>query len=191
MTPEEHAAADTATAAPIEAARTATDAATTSIAEAPQSFAEWLEKQDATIKGLYDSETKGLKTALDSERTSRKDLEKQLRDAAAKLEKGSEAEKQLTDMADKVAESDGKADFYEAAHGQGVTNLKLAYLVAKQDQLFDRKGNPDFEALKRGYPELFGKPGTPPPGNAGAGTGAPPPKKQDMNAFIRAAAGIK
>jgi hypothetical protein len=161
--------------------------------EAPKNFTEWLEKQDAIVRGLYDTEVQGLKSALKSERDARGTLEKDLRDAAAKAEKGSEAEKQLTGMADRVAESDGKAAFYEAAHGVGVTNLKLAYLVAKQDELFDRKGNPDFEALKKGYPELFGKPGAPPPppGNAGAGTGGTPPAKQGMNEFIRAAAGIK
>lgn len=162
-------------------------------AEPPKSFSEWLEKQDATVKGLYESETKGLKSALDKERTTNSEREKQLRDLATKAEKGSEAEKQLVAMADDLADASSERDFFEAAHGQGVTNLKLAYIVAKQFHLFDRKGNPDFGALKEGYPELFGKPGAPslPPGNAGTGTGVPIPAKTSMNSFIRAAAGLK
>ena len=156
----------------------------------PPTFETWLEAQAPEVKTLLDTHTQGLKSALDSERGTRKDMEKQLRDLAGKAEKGSEAQTELTKVADGLAEADRKTDFYEAAHAAGVNNLKLAYTVAVQDEMFDRRGGVNFEALKAAYPQLFG--GTPaaPPGNAGAGTGTQPPApKSGMNEFIRRQAG--
>ena len=152
----------------------------------PPTFEAWLEEQTAETKALLDGHTKGLKSALDSERGTRKDLEKQMRDLAEKAEKGSEAQAELTKAADGLAEADRRAGFFEAAHAAGVANLKLAYTVAVQDEMFDRRGEANFEEMKRSYPELFGGKPAIPPGNAGAGTGAPPPPPApDMNSFIR------
>jgi hypothetical protein len=151
-------------------------------------YETWIQTQDETIRGMLEGHERGLRNALESERTSRKDLEKQLRDLAGKAEKGSEAEKSLTEMADKVASSDRRADFYEEAHAAGVTNLRLAYLVAEQDELIDKKGQMNFEELKKKYPELFGAQKPIPKGNAGSGTQTPPPGAT-MNDFIRAASG--
>lgn len=151
-------------------------------------FDTWIAGQDEAVKQMLGEHTRGLKSALESERDGRKQLEKQLRDLAGKAEAGSEAQQQLTQVADQMAEADRKADFYEAAHEAGVSNLKLAYLVAQQEELFDRKGNVDFAALKASYPELFGgKPKV--KGNAGDGTNNNQPGARDMNAFIRTAAG--
>lgn len=154
-------------------------------------FDGWLEKQPDKVKGLLDTHTKGLKNALDSERESRKKLEKDLRDLAGKAEAGSEAQKQLTGMADQITEADRRADFYEAAHAAGVSNLKLAYMVSTADNLFDRRGNPDFEALKTAYPELFGGKAKAPVGNAGSGTGDNKKMGRSMNDYIRTASGRK
>jgi len=133
----------------------------------------------------------GLKTALATERDSRKDAEKDLRDAAAEMEKGSDAQKKVLKLADDVAAGNLKADFYDDAHKAGVSNLSLAYLAAKENDLFDKRGNVDFTKMKESYPELFGKK-TAPDGNAGEGTGGGlPKKKQDMNAAIRRMAGRK
>jgi len=150
-------------------------------------FDNWLDEQPDPVKNMLDGHTKGLKSALDSERDARKDLEKQVRDLADKSEKGSEAETKLTQLADQISEADQKADFYEAAHAAGVTNLKLAYLVATQDELFDRKGAVNFSSMKDSYPELFG--GTKlPDGDAGSGRNGQPDAK-NMNDFIRKSAG--
>ena len=151
-------------------------------------FDAWLEKQDEKVKGLLDGHTKGLKSALENERSTRKDLEKQVRDLASKAEKGSTAEKQLTEFADKIAESDRRADFFDAAHKAGVTNLKLAYTVAVSEDLFDKKGNVDFGKLKTAFPELFGTKKTP-SGNAAEGTEGNTNVAADMNARIRRQAG--
>jgi len=156
----------------------------------PLTFAAWLEAQppavSAVVTPLYEEHTRGLKGALESERGTRKDLEKQMRDLAEKAEKGSELQGELTKMADSAQEADRRASFYEVAHAAGVANLKLAYTAAVQDEMFDKRGAVNFETFKQQYPELFGGKPTMPPGNAGAGTGAPPPPPApDMNSFIR------
>jgi len=156
--------------------------------EETMSFETWIIKQDEKVKGMLDSHTKGLKTALDTERGNRKELEKQVRELAGKAEKGSDAEKQLTQLADKLTESDRRADFFDAAHKAGVTNLKLAYTVAATDDLFDKKGNADFGKLKEAYPELFGVKKAP-AGNAGEGTEGRNELAADMNSRIRRLAG--
>jgi len=152
-------------------------------------FGNWLKGQPEEIRTMLDDHTKGIKTALDSERGNRKELEKQLRDLAGKAEKGSQAEQELTGAADKIAEADRKADFYEAAHAAGVRNLKLAYTVAVSDEMFDRRGGVNFELLKQHYPELFGTTQKAPAGNAGSGTGGSQATGATMNDWIRHKAG--
>jgi len=121
-------------------------------------------------KTLYQQHTAGLTSALDKERDARKDQEKSLRDLAKKAEAGSEAQKELTDVADKLAVANKRADFFqEAAKPEiGCRNPELAFKVALIDDSFDKRGNVNWLALKESYPELFGeykKPG------ADAGTG--------------------
>lgn len=152
-------------------------------------FEAWSETLTGDQKGLIETHVKGLKSALDSERESRKGLEKQLRALATKSEKGSEAEKQLTKLADDLDAADRKADFYEAAHAAGVRNLKLAFTVAVNDEMFDKHGRVNFDAMKKEYPELFGAVTTE-SGDAGSGTNNSNLKKSgSMNDFIRTAAG--
>lgn len=155
----------------------------------PPVYETWVKDQPEEIRTMLEGHTRGLRSALDGEREARKALEKQVRDLAGKAEKGSEAEKQLTQLADQMVEADRRADFYEAAHAAGVSNLKLAYTVAMQDEMFDRRGNVNFEEMKKAYPELFGGATRKPAGNAGDGTNDNNPAKKSMNEFIRAAAG--
>lgn len=150
-------------------------------------FETWHESLPQEHKTLIESHTKGLKSALDSERETRKGLEKQLRDLAKKAEEGSEAQAQLTQLADGIQAADRKAEFYEAAHLAGVKNLKLAYTAALNDEMFDKHGRVNFDEMKKQYPELFaGK--TLPAGNAGEGTNQNN-VTEDMNSRIRRAAG--
>jgi len=154
----------------------------------PLVYEDWLKGQPEEVKGLLDGHTKGLRSALQSEREARGTAEKALREAAAKLEKGSAAEKQLVELADGMAEADRRAEFYDEAHRMNVTDLKLAYLAAVADDLFDKRGRVDFETLKKSHPTLFGV-SRPPEGNAGKGTGGTQPGSASMNDFIRKAAG--
>ncbi len=131
----------------------------------------------------------GLKTALNTERDSRRDVEKELKDVAGELEKDSDAQKKVLKLADEVAAGTEKSDFYEDAHDEGVSNLSLAYIVAKKEDLINKRGKTNWKTLKEKYPELFGKKKIP-DGGAGEGTGGKRPStKTDMNARIRAKAG--
>jgi hypothetical protein len=154
-------------------------------------YEDWFKGQPEEVRSMLETHTKGLKTALDSERAGRSELEKKLRELAAKSEKDSEAQKKLTEMADQMGEADRKADFYEAAHSAGVTNLKLAFIVASQEGLFDKRGQVNFEVMKTSFPELFGAAKKTTTANAGDGTGTNQPAHAGMNEFIRAAAGRK
>lgn len=157
--------------------------------QAPANFEKWLAEQPEPIRKLYQEHTQGLRGALDSEREQRKGLERQLRDAASKLEQGSDARKTLDEVTAKLEEQTKRADFYAAAKDAGVNNLKLAWTAAKQDNLYKRNGDVDLTALKEAYPELFHtEERKPPPGNAGAGT-QKQPSGSTMNDLIRRAAG--
>lgn len=154
----------------------------------PQSWDAWLEAQPEDVKSLYEQHTSGLKNTVSATRKERDELAKQVKDLAKNAEKGSDLEKSLTDISAKLEAAERRAAFYEDAGKPGIDcrNPKAAYALAQADGLFDRHGAPDWAAIKAAAPELFGKPT--PPGNAGAGTGAPP-VTQDMNAFIRRMAG--
>jgi len=124
----------------------------------------------AEAKELYQQHTAGLSTALDKERDARKDQEKALRDLAKKAEAGSDAQRQLTEIADKLVAETKRADFFqEAARPEiGCRNTELAFKVALIDDAFDKRGNVNWAVLKDNYPELFGeykKPGA----DAGSG----------------------
>ena len=155
----------------------------------PLDYKTWHDSLSDEAKELVAESDKGLKSALDTERDARKTAEKDLRAVAKDLEDGSAAQKKVLEMADAEAEGNIKADFYEDAHKAGVTNLKLAYHVAKEDDLFDKRGNVNLDKLKEEYPELFGV-GKKIKGNIGEGTGSTPTGgKAGMSEYIRAAAG--
>lgn len=136
----------------------------------------------------YEAHTKGLKTALDSERQAHKDLEKQVREAADKA-KG-EAKAELDRLAQQLESANRQADFYKEAGSPeiGCASPELAYLAAEKDGLFDRRGAVNWVTLKERYPVLFTQQ-QPARGNAGSGTQTPPTPAQDMNTWIRRAAG--
>jgi hypothetical protein len=149
-------------------------------------YETWFNQQPDDVKGLIEGHTTGLKSALDKERSERKEFEKQLRIAASEQEKGSEARKLLEGQADRMALLERQAAFFDAAHTAGATNLKLAWLAAVDAGLVDDKGQVDMDKVKAAFPQLFGAKTV--AGNAGAGTGDDPPKG-GMNAYIRKSAG--
>ena len=155
----------------------------------PPTFDDWLKGQDDTVKGLIDSHISGLQSALKSERETRKDLEKQVRDLAGKAEKGSEAEKQLTELADKLSATDKRVTAYESLSAAGCSNLKLAWLAASESGLIDGQGNVSMEKLKSQFPELFKTATSQPKGNAGSGAGQTGSGGNTMNDWIRRQAG--
>jgi len=154
----------------------------------PESFEKLMEKWDEPTKKLYETHVTGLKSALTSEREGNKELNNQVKELLKKVEKGSDAEKAITDLTVKLDAAEKRAAFVEEANKPeiGCVNPKAAYLLAMADNLFDKRSNPDWEAIKKAAPELFGK--TVPTGHAGSGTqnslGA-----MDMNTILRKAAG--
>lgn len=157
-------------------------------ASAPADFTAWMEQQDDAVKSLYQTHTAGLKAALQSERETRQGLERQLRDAAAKAEAGSEAQKQLEEAAAKAEMANRQVQFFESAHAHNVADLRLAWLAVSADKALQQSdGTVNFEALREKHPSLFAANGAakPPPGNAGAGAGIPPQKPRDMNDILR------
>ncbi len=154
----------------------------------PPSFETWYAGQDEQIKGLIDARMTNLQSALATERTNRTNLTKQIKDLAAKAEKGSELEKQLSEASQKLEQAERRAEFMADAIRPeiGCSNAKAAYALAVTDDLFDRHGKPDWNTLKQLAPELFRKPSA---GSADGGAGTNQPPKLDMNTLIRRAAG--
>lgn len=145
-------------------------------------FDTWLKSQDDTVKGLLDGHTKGLKSSLEKERKLREKLGKDIKEMTGKLEAGSDAAKQLTEISGKLETEQKRADFYEKATAAGCRNLRLAWLAASADDL-------TIEQVKAANPELFGvmtKATTNAGNGAGSGGGG---EKQDMNSLIRKRAG--
>lgn len=153
-----------------------------------QPFETWLAAQDEPIRERYTRHTSGLRAALESERAARKDLERQIRQLARQQDEGSAARAELERLSATLGEQSGRAEFYEAAHAAGVTDLRLAYLAARDAGLMDERGRADLAQLKARHPHLFPSPRVP-SGHAGSGTAAEPGPRNDMNALIRRASG--
>lgn len=153
----------------------------------PLVYKTWLDEQPKEVQTLLTENTTGLKSALDAERESRKGLEKDMRSLAEKAD--GDIKEALEGMAGKIESADQKTAFYEDAHAAGVTNIKLAYLAAKSDDMFDRRGNVNFDTLQTEYPELFAGKAKIPKGGAGDGHDNSNAPAADFDAAIRKAAG--
>lgn len=147
-------------------------------------------EQQIIVKDLYDKKNSGLLASVKAVRDERDTFSKELRDAARKAEKGSQAEKDLLEQATKLDEATKRADFMEEATGQECKNAKLAYLVAKNSNHFTKAGLPDWKSIKEEAPELFGTvEKKKAKGSAGVGTDKEV-KGNTINDFIRARAGV-
>lgn len=156
----------------------------------PATFSDWLQSQPPDVQEMFAAEIRGLKGALESERAQRKAHERELREAAKRLEEGSAARKELEAQADKLRALETQTVFYDHAHAAGCSNLRLAYIAARDAGLIRDDGTADWDTMRQRYPELF-KPA--PKGHAGAGTdaaGALKPAKR-IDEYIRSAAGVR
>jgi hypothetical protein len=163
--------------------------------ETPLKWEDWYGSQPDNIKALITEQTSGLKTALNSERGTRGNLERQLNELKKSLKDNESAVAEVQRIQASLAEENTRGEFYEAAHAAGATNLRAAYLLAKADGLIDERGKFRIEDIKGKYPEFFvaPKPATP-AGNAGSGAQNPPPALSGnaaVNNLIRGAAGIR
>ena len=157
----------------------------------PANWDEVLATLAEPVRALYDAHTTGLRNTVQATRQERDALSGQLAALTKALGKETpEAAKAvLSEMASELEAANRRASFAEEAGKPeiGCTNPKAAFAIAQADGLFDKRGAVNWPALKTAAPELFRRPT--PAGNAGQGTGTPPPATKSMNAFIRAAAG--
>jgi hypothetical protein len=149
-------------------------------------YDSWIDQQDPQVVTMIDDHYSGLTKALGAERADRKALKKELDTLADKLE--GDHQQTIRTMSDNLASAELKAAFFEDAIKSGVKNVPMAYAVAVQFDLFDRRGVVDFDEMRKNYPELFAVTGNISMG-AGAGLNSPAPKGSDMNQMIRKAAG--
>lgn len=155
----------------------------------PATFEAWLEGQDETVKTLYQSHNEKLLNTVKSTRDERDAFKKQIKELSSKATEGSELKQQLDAMTAQLDKAEKRAAFLEEAVKPEIQcqNPRAAWLLAEASELFDKKGLPDWAAIKGMAPELFGRPTA--NANAGAGTGNPPPKPNNMNSWIRRTAG--
>lgn len=144
---------------------------------------DWYNSLDDTQKGYLDERTKGLKAALDAERDANRDKEKQLKELKSKAEKGSVMEQELDKQIEAVKTERQRADFYEQAATAGVKNPKLAWYAVQAEDLTNKDGTPNMNALKEAHPELFERPA--PNAKAGAGAGTNVNTSNDVDALLR------
>lgn len=150
------------------------------------SFESFYGGLDEATRSLVDGHVSGLKNALQSERQQRGELAKQIKDLAGKSEKGSELEKQLTEASTRLELAERRAAFFEDAAKPeiGCTNARLAFVLAQAEEMFDKRGAPDWNAIKAAAPELFRKAGN---GSADGGAGGGQRHAVDMNEKLRRA----
>jgi Arc/MetJ-type ribon-helix-helix transcriptional regulator len=157
--------------------------------EIPANFEEFLEAQPETVKALYNSHSEALMNTVRATRDERDNFAKQIKQLTKGMAEGSEAKTQLEQMSAQLEKTERRAAFLEEAFRPEVQcrNARAAWLLAEAGNLFDKKGNPDWSAIKADAPELFGVISA--NANAGAGTAKPPAAQKNMNDFIRRASG--
>jgi hypothetical protein len=155
-------------------------------------FEKWIATQPDNIKTLVDAQLDRSQSALEAERSSRRGMEKQLKqlkELSGAAGNSDELKTQIDKLSADFQESDTRANFYEQAHLEGIKNLRLAYTAAREYDLVGKGGKVDFAELKHLAPELFGTTKIIPVGNAGNGNGQTGIVKPDMNRAIRVMAG--
>lgn len=152
----------------------------------PPEFAEWLKARPAEERDQYDAFTRSLQSSVSRERDTNKTLRHELKQLAA--QEGGPTKEDLDAISEKLTVADQRIDFYRQATREGVPNVDLAWLAAREIGAFDKRGAPDFSMLKAQYPELFPQ-RRKPAAQAGAGANGEAPGGVDMNAFIRRSAG--
>jgi hypothetical protein len=152
-------------------------------------FEAWHAGQDESVKALLDGHVRGLKSALESERSQRQELAKQIKELSKGMDEGSQARAALAGMSGKLEEFEQQLAAYDVLSAAGVSNLRLAYLAAREAGAVRKDGTLDLEAVKGQFPELFAAKKPVPPGNAGAGANGAPTVSGGIDELIRRKAG--
>lgn len=162
-------------------------------------FATWIQSQDeATKNGItayvasqVDEGAKGLKTALESERSNGKALEKALKQIQGQLKDGDEASKTIEALRADLQRQTKRNAFLSSAP-KDVLDMEVALTVAESKQLIGDDGAVDWDKFKAAHPVLFAqKPAEQPapkapPTNAGPKTPVVTQTTQELIAAMRA-----
>jgi len=144
--------------------------------------------QRRALDAHFETNTKGLKAALDKERDAAKTLEKQLKLIQDKAGKDTELAAELEKVRAELTATTREKQFIVEAPAKGVSNITAAYKLAVADGLIDAKGNIDWDTLQKSYPELFAKPQPPTPPNINGGDKGKQTDKQQLDEATKLAA---
>ncbi len=180
-------------------------------------FDSLLDGMEEEHRDVVERHIVGLRTALDKERDERKTAQRAVRTAQADIEQLSPLRRQLEQAEQDALDARAQATFFEGASTNNVKrgSARLAFLAAKDGQLFDDDGSVQWDSLNVRFPDLFEGIGRQAPtgalsdtpvqkeavvserpaaaprasASAGAGGGAPPRRPFSMTSAIRSAAG--
>jgi hypothetical protein len=130
----------------------------------PANWDEFLAAQPEPVKKLYTDHHTKLLNAVKATRGDSKALEDRINELLPKAEKGSELEKSLQELTEKLKQETRRSSFLESAIKPeiGCRNPENALIIASKKDLFKKDGTPDWEEIKKAYPEGFTQPGDPP-----------------------------
>lgn len=145
---------------------------------------EWLETLDDAGKAFVSQHVErtvtGLKNTVEA-------LRNEIREA--KKTASPEVLKQLEELGGKLELETRRASFIEDSVREKCADPSALWVLALSEEAFDSKGRPDWRHLRAQHPLLFTQEVTP-RGNAGSGTGTPPPaSRHPMDDALRRAAG--
>lgn len=142
----------------------------------------------------HEGQVTGLKSALTKEREAASDANKALRELAKTADKdtATKLEQLATEKDAELETARQESAFYREAAAAGVSAEKLAraWLLCKNADYFDKRGNPDINAMKAEIPELFVAPQTTTRTDAGTGTRQQAAVKEDFNTNLRRSLGV-
>ncbi len=124
----------------------------------PKSWKEFFDSQPDPIKKLYESDHAELLNSVKATRGERDAALAKVNELMKKVEKGSESEALLQELQKNFEGANKKNAFYESGLRPeiGCKNLEVAYLIATSKNLYKSDGSPDWEEIKKAFPEGFG-----------------------------------
>ncbi len=162
--------------------------------QTPKDFESWLAaKGDDNARALYQQHIAGLQNTVTATREERDALNNRIKGIMKTLD-GKEPEKAKSEMerlSTDLQEANRKIEFLQDAGKPEIECLdaNLAWLLATSKGLFRANGSPDWSAIRKEAPRLFGKPVI--EIGAGAGTGSGAGGKTNMDDWIRDRAGVR
>jgi len=156
--------------------------------EEPESWEQILATLPKEHQDLYNQSVSKLKTTVKATRKERDRLQTSFKSLSDQLKDKPDLQKQVDDLNTQITSANRKADFMASAPSEGCKNPKAAYALALSEELFDSKGEVDWDDLRDLAPELFKKAsGDDLPSGGGEGREKQARKKQPttMNDLIR------